>query len=68
MIGWANLSLDDKIDVRVVPEDTDVPFRLYLGADTTFTGFAMMFTKEMFESLIFQCQSALHEYDQLQLS
>jgi hypothetical protein len=65
MIGWANLSLDDKIDVRVVTEDTDQPFRLYLGADKVFTGFAMMFTKEMFESLVFQCQSALHEYDQL---
>ena len=68
MIGWANLSLDDRVDVKIVTQDTDQPFRLYLGADTMFTGIAVMFTKEMFETLVFQCQSALHEYDQLQLS
>lgn len=63
MISWVNLSLDDKIDVKVITEDKEQPFRLYFGADTTFTGVAFMLTKEMFESLVFQCQSALHEYD-----
>jgi hypothetical protein len=65
MIAWTNSSLDDRIEIKVIGEDKEQPFRLYLGADTTFPGIAVMLTKEMFESLVFQCQSALHEYDQL---
>jgi hypothetical protein len=67
MIGWTNMSLDDTVDVRV-REETDHPFVLYLGGTSMLTGTAVMLSKELFESLTFKCQSALHEYDQLQLS
>jgi hypothetical protein len=58
------MSLDDIVEVKV-REDTTHPFVLYLGGTTMMTGTAVMLSKELFESLVFQCQSALHEYDQL---
>lgn len=67
MIGWTNMSLDDTVDVKV-RQDTDYPFVVYLGGTSMLTGTAVMLTKELFETLVFQCQSALHEYDELQLS
>lgn len=68
MLGWTNLSFEDSVEVKVRNEDIETPFVLYLGGNRMLTGAAFMLTKEMFESLAFQCQSALHEYDQLQLS
>jgi hypothetical protein len=62
MIGWTNMSLDDTVEVKV-REDTTHPFVLYLGGTSMLTGTAVMLSKELFESLVFQCQSALHEYD-----
>jgi hypothetical protein len=64
MIGWTNMSLDDIVEVKV-RQDTTHPFVLYLGGTTMMTGTAVMLSKELFETLVFQCQSALHEYDQL---
>jgi hypothetical protein len=64
MIGWTNMSLDDTVEVKV-RQDTTNPFVLYLGGTTMMTGTAVMLSKELFETLVFQCQSALHEYDQL---
>lgn len=58
------MSLDDIVEVKI-REDTTHPFVLYLGGTTMMTGTAVMLSKELFESLVFQCQSALHEYDQL---
>lgn len=68
MLGWTNLSFEDSVEVKVRNEDIETPFVLYLGGNRMLTGAAFMLTKEMFESFTFQCQSALHEYDQLQLS
>lgn len=67
MIGWTNMSLDDTVEVKV-REETDHPFVLYLGGTSMLTGTAVMLSKELFESLAFQCQAALHEYDQLRVS
>ena len=58
------MSLDDIVEVKV-RQDTTHPFVLYLGGTTMMTGTAVMLSKELFETLVFQCQSALHEYDQL---
>ncbi len=58
------MSLDDTVEVKV-RQDTTHPFVLYLGGTTMMTGTAVMLSKELFETLVFQCQSALHEYDQL---
>jgi hypothetical protein len=62
MIGWTNLSLNDSVEVQV-REDKGHPFVLYLGGTEMLTGATFMLTKEMFETLVFQCHSALHEYD-----
>jgi hypothetical protein len=67
MLGWTNLRFEDYVEIKVKEEEGH-PFVLYLGGNEMLTGAAFMLTKEMFESLTFQCQSALHEYDQLQLS
>lgn len=68
MLGWTNLSFEDSVEVKVRDGDSETPFVLYLGGNRMLTGAAFMLTKEMFESLAFQCQSALHEYDQLRVS
>ena len=62
MIGWTNLSLNDSVEVKV-RVDEGYPFILYLGGSEMLTGATFMLNKEMFESLVFQCHTALHEYD-----
>jgi hypothetical protein len=64
MIGWTNMSLDDTVEIKV-RQNTDHPFVLYLGGTSMMTGTAVMLTKEVFESLVFQCHAALNEYDNL---